>query len=311
MAVLLAFLASLLFAFGLVLQQRGTLRAPESSKGLAFIVQLFRHPVWLLGGLLSGVGFALQIIALSIGSLVVVQAIVISSFVFALPIGVWLTAQRYGRWDVIGASMTMVGLLLFLVGGDPTGGTNTVAPESWAICLVITAILLAAFDLASRRTGRPVTAALLGAAGGFSVAAQSGLAKALTHTHGGRAGVLGTWQLYALIGAVAATFVYQQRSLRVGVLAPALAAANAANLVGSVILGLCLFAERLGQGPVGTTFAVFGLVLVLAGIVTLVTRGHPPAMSVGVTPSVEGALEPTFEEATGHPTPRGDPLNER
>jgi hypothetical protein len=62
---------------------------------------------------------------------------------------------------------------------------------------------------------------------------------------------------------------------------------------------------------VGTTFAVFGLVLVLAGIVTLVTRGHPPAMSVGVTPSVEGALEPTFEEATGHPTPRGDPLNER
>ena len=308
MAVLLAFLASLLFAFGLVLQQRGTLQAPESSKGLTFIVQLFRHPVWLLGGLLSGAGFALQIIALSIGSLVVVQAVVISSFVFALPIGVWLTAQRYGRWDVVGASMTMVGLILLLIGGDPTGGTNTVAPESWAICLVIAGVLLAVLDLATRRTGRPVTAALLGAAGGFSVAVQSGLAKALTHAHGGHVGVFGTWQLYALVGAVAFTFVYQQRSLRVGVLAPALAAANAANLVGSVILGLCLFAERLGQGPVGTTFAVFGLVLVLAGIVTLVTRGHPPAMAVGMTPSIEGALEPTIEEATGHlPTPKRSP----
>jgi len=106
------------------------------------------------------------------------------------------------------------------------------------------------------------------------------MAKALTHAHGGRAGVFGTWQLYVLVGAVAATFVYQQRSLRVGVLAPALAASNAANLVGSVILGLCLFAERLGQGPVGTMSAVIGLVLVLAGIVTLVTRGHPPAMAV-------------------------------
>ena len=304
MAVLLAFLASVLFAFGLVLQQRGTMRAPESSKGLRFIVQLFRHPVWLLGGLLSGAGFALQIVALSIGSLVVVQAIVISSFVFALPIGVWLTAQRYGRWDVVGASMTLVGLLLFLVGGDPTGGTNTVAPESWAICLVITAILLAVLDLTARRTRRPVTAALLGAAGGFSVAVQSGMAKALTHAHGGHAGAFGAWQLYVLIGAVAATFVYQQRSLRVGVLAPALAAGNAANLVGSVILGLCLFAERLGQGPVGTSFAVLGLVLVLAGIVTLVTLGHPPVVAVGVTPSVEGALEPLVEEATGHPVPR-------
>ena len=107
-----------------------------------------------------------------------------------------------------------------------------------------------------------------------------------------------------LIGAVAATFVYQQRSLRVGVLAPALAAGNAANLVGSVILGLCLFAERLGQGPVGTSFAVLGLVLVLAGIVTLVTLGHPPVVAVGVTPSVEGALEPLVEGATGHPVPR-------
>jgi len=307
MAVLLAFLASLLFAIGLVLQQRGTLKAPESSKGLTFIVQLFRHPVWLLGGLLSGAGFALQIIALSIGSLVVVQAIVISSFVFALPIGVWLTAQRYGRWDVIGASMTLIGLLLFLLGGDPTGGTNTVAPGSWAICLVAAALLIAVLDLASRRSRRPVAAALLGAAGGLSVAVQSGMAKALTHAHGGRAGVFGTWQLYALIGTVAATFVYQQRSLRVGVLAPALAASNAANLVGSVILGLCLFAERLGQGPVGTASAVVGLVLVLAGIVTLVTRGHPPALAVGGTPSIEGSLEPTIEQATGHPGPLEHP----
>jgi drug/metabolite transporter (DMT)-like permease len=303
MSVLLAFLASLLFAFGLVMQQRGTLKAPESSRGFRFIVNLFRHPVWLLGGLLSGVGFALQIVALSIGSLVVVQAIVISSFVFALPIGVWLTAQRYGRWDVIGASMTMVGLLLFLVGGDPTGGTNTVASESWAICLVITAILLAVLDLSARRTRPAVTAALLGAAGGFSVAVQSGMAKALTHAHGGQASVFGTWQLYALIGAVATTFVFQQRSLRVGVLAPAVAAGNATNLFGSVIVGICLFAERLGQGPVGTTLAVFGLGMVLAGIVILVTRGHPPAMAIGVTPSIEGALEPTIKEATGLPTP--------
>ena len=58
----------------------------------------------------------------------------------------------------------------------------------------------------------------------------------------------------------------------------------------------------------GTTFAVLGLVLVLAGIVTLVTRGHPPALAVGVTPSVEGALEPTIEEATGHlATQEGSP----
>jgi len=48
-----------------------------------------------------------QVVALAIGSLLVVQAIVVSSFVIALPCGVWLTDQRLGRREVLGALTTV------------------------------------------------------------------------------------------------------------------------------------------------------------------------------------------------------------
>ena len=297
--VLLAVLASLLFALGTVLQQRGTMRSPAASKGLGFIVQLFRHPVWLIGTLLLGVGFALQVAALAVGSLVVVQAVVISSWVLALPIGVWLSDQRIGRFDVIGASTTVVGLLLFLIGGHPTGGTDTVATEAWAVTLAVTAVLLVVLDVAARRTRPAVVAALLGTAGGLSVGVQSGLVKGVSHVGGGVGGVLGSWLLYTLVVVIATTFVYQQRSLRVGVLAPALATGNAANLVSSVVLGTCLFAERLGHGLVDTALAAVGLALVMAGILVLVVRGQPPAVMAAGTASVEGAVEVGLAELVG------------
>ena len=155
MEVLLAMVAACTFALGNAMQQRGALRTSAPGDSTRFLVQLFRHPVWVVGGALQIGGFVAQVGALAVGSLLVVQAIVVSSFVIALPCGAWLTDQRLGRREVLGALTTVAGLVLFLLGSDPTRGTNHVPTQWWVACLIVSAAVLGGLDIASRRSVRP------------------------------------------------------------------------------------------------------------------------------------------------------------
>ena len=53
-----------------------------------------RKPVWLAGIAADALGFVGQAVALTIGRLAVVQPLLATSMVFALPLGHRLTAQR-------------------------------------------------------------------------------------------------------------------------------------------------------------------------------------------------------------------------
>jgi drug/metabolite transporter (DMT)-like permease len=287
MAALLALVAACAFALGNAMQQRGALRTSAPGESPRFLLQLFRHPVWVVGGALQIAGFVAQVVALAVGSLLAVQAIVVSSFVIALPCGVWLTDQRVGRREVLGALTTVAGLILFLVGSRSTGGTNHVAAVGWVACLAVSGVVLAGLDISARRVGAAPAAALLGTAAGIAFGLQGGQVKALAHVGGGVVGVVTSWQLYALAVVGIAGFVYQQRGLKVGMLAPNLAASNVATLVASVVLGVVLFAETLGRGAIGLALSVPGLVLMAAGILALARRGVAPAVVPGVATAIE------------------------
>jgi hypothetical protein len=229
--------------------------------------------VWLAGSVLQMAGFGAQVAALAVGSLLVVQAIVVTNFVIALPFGVWLTGQVVGRRQVLGALSVLAGLFVFLVGGHPTGGTDHVAGASWAVTLVTVGAVIVVFDLSSRRVGPAPAAALLGAVAGTMFGIQAGLIKSLSHHGGGLGGVAGQWQLYVLALAAVVGFAYQQRGLKVGVLAPTMAASNVATLTASVVLGLVLFDEALRPGVLGPALAVPGLALMAGGILVLALGG--------------------------------------
>jgi len=119
----------------------------------------------------------------------------------------------------------------------------------------------------------------------------------LAHVGGGVVGIVTSWQLYALAVVGFAGFVYQQRGLKVGVLAPNLAASNVATLVASVVLGVALFAETLGRGAIGLALSVPGLVLMAGGILALARGGVAPSVVPGVATAIEGAIEGAMETA--------------
>ncbi|MGH2955580.1 MAG: DMT family transporter, partial [Solirubrobacterales bacterium] len=132
MAEILALGSAAVFALGTVLQQRVAMEAPEAAEASAgLLIKMARHPVWLAGIGAYGVAYGLQAGALGVGSLVVVQPILATTIVAALPLGVWLSAQHITRRDVLAALVVTGGLALFLVLSDPSGGREDAPVGEW------------------------------------------------------------------------------------------------------------------------------------------------------------------------------------
>lgn len=270
MALFLAFLAALAFAFGAVLQQKGTLETSAGEGDARFLVEILRRPVWLLGGLLQGLGWVLQAVALDRGSLVAVQAICSLSLVIALPIGVRLTAQRIGRREYLGAAAATVGIIVFLAVGQPSGGTSEPGASAWWSATLLSLVLVGAAWRIARRHRGSVAAVLFGSAAGICFGFQAAVTKVWVGSVGsGVAALLGEWTTYALIVSALLGFVLQQSALKTGILAPALASSNALTLIASVAYGTIVFGETLGQGDGHQLASVVRLGFAVVGIAIL------------------------------------------
>ena len=196
----------LLLALPLVL--RGGHRAPaaggqagdeDQALSAGFLVQLAKRPRWLLGIAADFLGFLCQAAALTLGRLVVVQPILASSILFALPFGARLTGEPVGRRRWAAAGVVTLGLAVFLLVGDPSGGVEDASTRAWIISGVVALVLTGALvGLARGRRPAP-RAALLGAAAGAVVGISAGLTKAtVEQLDDGVLAILEHWHLYAL-----------------------------------------------------------------------------------------------------------------
>src|SRR3954465_13000662 len=112
MAAFLAALSAVFFAGAATLQQRGQFALARKGKpvsGVKELLRLLAVPVWLLTLVLL-VGYATQGAALDRGKLVVIQPLLVTTIVWALPLGHWLTRQRLARAQVLGSGVSGLGL---------------------------------------------------------------------------------------------------------------------------------------------------------------------------------------------------------
>ena len=196
-ANVLALLAAFAFAFGNVLQQKGTLEAPAEEDDPRFLAQILRRPVWLAGAACQGGGWVLQAVALDSGSLIVVQSLTTMSLVIALPLGKRFTGQQVNRRVWIGAAAIVVGIVLFLSVGSPTGGTSTPPASAWwSAGLVGDRPRRDSGRLGRHRQGAP-RALFFGSAAGVAFAMQSAVTKVFVTVVGqGLSAVLSSWTIY-------------------------------------------------------------------------------------------------------------------
>ena len=132
MAATLALIAAFMFALAAALQQKGALNLPTISladpKSLA---RLAGQTMWLIGTAALLVGYVFQAAALDRGRLAIIQPLLVTTVVFALPLGYFLTKQHVGRREVIGALVIIAGLALFTYFGDPAGGNENAPNSEW------------------------------------------------------------------------------------------------------------------------------------------------------------------------------------
>ena len=99
-AALLALGAALFIAIGDVMHQRSAHEVTDEPVGHAgLFLRLLRDRSWWLGSGVAAVGFALQAAALGLGSVLLVQALLVTSLLFALPINAYQRHRRLTRWE--------------------------------------------------------------------------------------------------------------------------------------------------------------------------------------------------------------------
>lgn len=215
LSVLLAVLAAGANAAASVLQRVAARRWRDSGmSGVRLMWHQLREPPWLAGIAAMAGGFALQIGALATGPIALVQPLLVLELGFTLLLsGVVFGAPLHRReWTAV-AGMS-VGLALLLAGLSPTGGDpGQTSPLVWAAGSAGTLVVVAVLIVVALRRQRDQRAEYLGVATGIMFGFTAVLVAAVTNSgRHGPAGLLTTWQTYAVVVlGPAGFFLLQER----------------------------------------------------------------------------------------------------
>lgn len=271
LAVACALGAALLYGLASVLHHRVAAAAPaERSLRPSLLVHVLRQPLWLAGIAADIGGFGLQFIALSRGALVLVQPLLVSGLLFALPIGALTTRRRMQAIDWFGGAAIVVGLSTFLIVANPDRGRPTATTEGWIIVFALAAIPTAALCVLAPRAHGTRRAALLGTAAGTIFALTAALSKATAHllSHG-IGDVITGWEPYALLAIGACGEVVVASAFQAGPLAASLPAVTVVDPVVSIAIGAAAFGEGVNNQGAAPVLEALGLVLLAVGVIAL------------------------------------------
>ena len=275
MDAVLALVAAVMFALGTVIQQREAMTVPdEEAESAGFLLRLARRPVWLAGIAADALGFIAQAAALGIGRVIVVQPLLATSVVWALPLGAKLSGQRLVRRDLMAALAVTAGLGAFLVISDPAGGRDDAPIGAWIAAGVPLCLAAAALTAVGLRGSPRRKAAALGTAAGLLFGLSAVLTKSVVDSlDEGVVELVTDWHLYALLAVGFSSMTLSQISLQAGELAPAVATQMIFDPVASLILGRTLLEERIHDTPLGVAGSLAALGITFAGMVVLAGRG--------------------------------------
>jgi drug/metabolite transporter (DMT)-like permease len=251
LAVLFAIGAAVCIAIGTVVRQRTAAVVPDDSIGaLGPITTLVHSPIWWLGTIVGMVGYALQAAALGLGSLLLVQPLLVLSLLFALPLGARFSGRTISAREWLWAAALTTSVAVLIIVGDPRPGQPRAETHHWVMITLIGLpfVALCLFG-AHRRTGS-ARALLLGIAGGSLFGVAAVLTKGVVHLVTlGPSAVLTSFEFYALVAVAAVATSVQQSAFQAGDLQASLPATTImepviASLLGFVVLGEYLDADR-------------------------------------------------------------------
>src|SRR5258705_10193104 len=166
-AAMLALGVSFFIAIGDVILQRSAHEVTdEPVSHVDLFMRLLRDGKWWLGSIVSAVGFGLQAAALGFGSVLLVQALLVTSLLFALPINARLTHRRVSRWDWTWAALLAAAVAVIVTVGNPTAGHSRASLETWTAVIAVLGPAMVLCVVGARIWSGTVSAVLLAVVSG-------------------------------------------------------------------------------------------------------------------------------------------------
>ncbi|MDA2991383.1 MAG: DMT family transporter [Actinomycetota bacterium] len=291
LAVLLALCAAFFIAVGDVIHQRSAHDVTDEPVGhLELFIRLLKDRQWWLGSLVSALGFGCQAAALGFGSVLLVQALLVTSLLFALPIHARSTGRPVSRSEWLWAALLATSVAVIVTVGNPTAGHSRAALEVWTGVIAIMGPALVLCVVGARVfAGRPAAAVLLGLVSGSLWGVFAVLTKGVVERLGhGLWAVLGTPELYVWAAVAVAGTAWQQSSFRAGSLSASLPTMTVAEPVVGSILGIVVLGEALRPSDDGWAVLIASVVVMVVATAAL-ARSEADTGSPAVGGDLSGA----------------------
>jgi drug/metabolite transporter (DMT)-like permease len=238
------------------------------------LLRLATDRSWLLGLATSTLGYALQALALFLAPVVLVQPLIVTELLFALPLAAILAGGRLRRREWTAASLVAGGLAAFMLVAQPSGMRTEVPPAAWATMTVAVGLFVAAFtSFAEVNRHRPMLrAAALAAAASMCFGLMSILTKTVTRQFGqDHAKMLAHPEPWLLAIVALTGLLLGQTAFRIAPLSVSLPVIDVGEPVTGSLLAIIVFGEKLATGPLVVAGVVAAAVVVIAGIALLDT----------------------------------------
>src|SRR5271155_5043398 len=304
--------ASVFYSLGIALQAMDAKEAPHGDHlRLALVWGLIKRGRWMLGTGLSILGWPLQVVALLLAPLVVVEAALAAGLLVLVFVGQRMLGEHAGAHEYIAMAAIVIGVIGAGLCAPPrsTGHTSERLTILLVLAVLAVASLLPYVLRAMRRSPASVTIVCAGLAFGWSGIATKLASDDLSH---GYLAVDIAWGL-ATAAASAAGVLSESSSLQAR---PAIQVAPVVFVTQTIVpvaLAPLLFGERFYDTPLGGVPLALSLVLLIVGAVVLVRSplllalmgGEPISRDSGSAPSPSPPSEDTIRSTPA--TEEADP----
>lgn len=253
LAALLALGAALCVAVGDVLQQRAAHRITDRSlSNRRLLVTLLGNRRWRVGVTLILLSIGLQAAALGHGSVLLVQALLVLSLLFALPVSARLSDRTVTAREWIWAAVLTAAVIVIVTVGNPQAGHSRAPAHAWVAVAAVLGPLLIGCVVTARIWGGTVAAVMYA----FVSGSLWGVFAVLTKEVVSRLGDDG-WtvarepQLYAWLLVAIGGFAWEQSAFRAGALTASMPTLQVSQPVVAAALGVAVLGESLRTGRIG------------------------------------------------------------
>ena len=270
-AVALALLSALLTAISTVAQQRAAFAVPETTTGHVGLIRALLHrPLWWAGLTGDTGGYVAQAAALGLGSLLLVQPLLVTALLFALPLGAHYAHRRVSRADWAAAVLLTGALAVFVIAGNPKRGSAHGSIDDWMIAIAILAPIVVACVIGAATSKGTRRAALLAISVGILYGTMAVLTKSVVDLLGqGIEPLLTSPETYALIAVGIVGTTLQQSAFQAGALQASLPTMTVLEPAVATVLGAALLGEKIDTDGTGWVLIGAAVACMLAGTVAL------------------------------------------